>query len=105
MKKEASFPLWQIFLITIVFLMFIELAQLVRLRALYLDSKERLLVTHTLQRLADEEGWFLSDFSLMRIDRRQMQFMHIPHHRGYDPSICYFARYSESSPPIKCHAL
>jgi hypothetical protein len=106
MKKKGlppQTPLWQIFIIVLLFMIFIEAAQAFRVRGMYME-KQRLLVMHTLQRFADEEGWFLSDLSPTRIDKRQMEFMHETHHRGYDESVCYKSRYSETSPAIRCHA-
>ena len=65
------------------------------LRYLYGDPVIRSAVHDSLRIVADQEGWFVSDISLKRIDSSGMQIMHREHRKGRDPKDCYRVQFHD----------
>lgn len=92
-----------VFAVTVLALFFPFAKQAWNLRWLYLDPTVRASVERTLTRTADEQGWLLSDTSLLRVTEDSVEFLYRPHVRGADPDgECYAVAFSSPELLTKC---
>ncbi len=71
------------------------------LAPLYLSPSVRDAVRVSLERVADERGWFLSDLTVRSIERDRITIIHRHHHRGTDARLCFIVPF-DSSPSRLC---
>lgn len=64
------------------------------LHSLYLDREERGHIRGTMQAVANEQGWLLSDMQLIRISDDRIRIIHREHVRGRDPEECFDALFA-----------
>jgi hypothetical protein len=106
MKNDRTqYQAWKIFLAVVALIAFTQLAEAFRLWDLYFDAPKRALIVETMRRTADQEGWLASDIALTETRDRQVRFVHLPHHKGYDAPQCFTLRLSKTSKPVPCPGL
>lgn len=66
------------------------------LRMMYLNPVVRNNVETTLRRVADENGWLLSDLSVREVGGNAVKVVHRAHLRGEDSSECFVLPYDDS---------
>jgi dolichol-phosphate mannosyltransferase len=77
-----------VFLAVCAVLVVLFLARLWPIRLLYLDPQVRQKTEQVMRRLADEQGWNLSDLSLQSLTASDAVIIHRAHVRGPDPQEC-----------------
>jgi glycosyltransferase involved in cell wall biosynthesis len=64
---------------------------------MYLDASIRQNVQQSLERVADEHGWLISDLAIERVEETSMRVIHQSHHRGTDEVECLIITFADSS--------
>lgn len=89
-----AYLFWGIAIITALFLAF----RVWNLLPMYLDSDVRQRVQQTVEQLAEEQGWLLSDIQIDEVQTDEMRITHRQHHRGTDERACYIVLFSDAQP-------
>jgi len=69
------------------------------LRLLYVDASARSRVSEDLKLISEEQGWILSNISLLQVEQTGFRFVHREHRRGKDATDCYV--YTFDAPSIR----
>lgn len=59
------------------------------LRLLYIERDVRVRTQERIEKIAEEQGWLLSDISLRRVTRESIEIFHRSHIRGPDTKECF----------------
>ena len=86
--------LWTSFWACLGLIAVILLIRVWNLRLLYLDANIREQTKITLETIAEQENWLLSDMSLRVVTPRAIVIYHRQHMRGKDPVSCYAIPFS-----------
>lgn len=86
--------LWPLFWLLCVVIAVVLLPRAWALRSLYLDRELRGHVRGTIEAVAREQGWLLSDMELRSVSDDRIRIVHRQHVRGADPKECVDALFA-----------
>jgi len=100
-KPSGRYRLFLIFLLCIIAFFAWRVWQL---RYLYFDPYTRDSIANAMESLAQQEGWLLSDLSLLEANcNYQIKLLHRARHSGSDESKCFYLNLNTSE-QIPCDA-
>jgi glycosyltransferase involved in cell wall biosynthesis len=85
-----------LFGLAIGFMLVMLLPRVIHISPLYLDSDLRAKAQETIERMAGDNGWLLSDIAITDVSAEHLEFVHRYHHFGRDESQCMRVSFSSN---------